>query len=50
MEILQKNAIEVRNNETRYGRNIVKVDNYFTTVGMISLPDEQELQRLISEI
>lgn len=42
--------IEVHSNEKKHSHNGVKVEIYFTAVGMISLPDEQEIMKLIQEI
>ena len=42
--------IEIHNNDKYDGHCHVKVDIYFTGVGMIEVPTEQELQRLIEEL
>ena len=42
--------IEVHNNDKYDGHCHVKVDVYFTGVGMIDVPTEQELQKLIEEL
>lgn len=42
--------IEVHGNEKKHSHNGVKIDIYFTSVGMVSLPDEQELQRIMEEV
>ena len=42
--------IEVHSNEKKHSHNSVKVDIYFTAVGMVSLPDEKELSRIMQEI
>ena len=42
--------IEVHNNDKFDGHCHVKVDIYFTAAGMIDLPTEQELLRLMSEM
>ena len=40
----------VHSNEKKYSHNGVKIDIYFTAVGMVSLPDEQELQKIMQEV
>jgi Ca2+-binding EF-hand superfamily protein len=42
--------IEVHNNDKYDGHCHVKVDIYFTAVGMIDLPTEQELRKMMDEI
>ena len=42
--------IEVHNSEKVNGRKCVKIDVYFTAVGMIDLPDETELLKTMEEI
>ncbi len=42
--------IEVHNPEKKHARKSVKVDIYFTAVGMVSLPDEQEIRRMMEQI
>ena len=42
--------IEVYNNDKSSGHSYVKVDIYFTAVGMIDLPTENELETLMDEI
>ena len=42
--------IEVHNNDKSSGHCYVKVDIYFTAVGMIDIPTEQEIQAMIKEI
>ncbi len=42
--------IEVHNNDKSSGRCYVKVDIYFTAVGMIEIPDEKEISEIISKI
>ena len=41
--------IEVHNSDRSSGKITVKVDIYFTAAGMIDLPTEKELEKLISE-
>ena len=41
--------IEVHN-EKKHSHNGVKVDIYFTAVGMVSLPDEKEILRIMETI
>ena len=41
--------IEVHNSDRSGGKITVKVDIYFTAAGMIDLPTEKELEKLISE-
>lgn len=47
-KLIQK--IVVHGNEKKHSHNGVKIDIYFTAVGMVSLPDEQELQKIMQEI
>ena len=42
--------IEVHNNDKSSGHCYVKVDIYFTAVGMIEIPDEKEISEIISKI
>lgn len=42
--------IEVHNNDKSSGHCYVKVDIYFTAVGMIEIPDEKEILEIISKI
>ena len=42
--------IEVHNNDKYDGHCHVKVDIYFTVVGMMSIPDENEIRAMIEEI
>ena len=42
--------IEVHNNEKKHSHNGVKVDIYFTAVGMESIPDEKEILRIMEAI
>ena len=42
--------IEVHNNDKTSGHCYVKVDVYFTGVGMISIPSEEELLAMMEDI
>ena len=42
--------IEVHNNDKYDGHCHVKVDIYFTVVGMMSIPDENEIRAMIEEV
>ena len=42
--------IEIHNAEKIDGKRHVQVDIYFTAVGMINLPTEKELQKMMAEI
>lgn len=42
--------IEVHNNDKYDGHCHVKVDIYFTAVGMITLPTEKELEKMMDDI
>ena len=42
--------IEIHNSDRSSGHVRVKVDIYFTAVGMIDLPTEEDLSSLITEI
>ena len=42
--------IEVHNSEKVDGRKRVKLDVYFTAVGLIDIPDENELREMMEEI
>ena len=43
-------SIEVHNNDKYDGHCHVKVDIYFTAVGMISIPTEKEILAMMEEI
>ena len=43
-------CIEVHNNDKYDGHCHVKVDIYFTAVGMIDIPTEKEIQAMVEEI
>lgn len=42
--------IEVHNNGKSSGHCFVKVDIYFTAVGLIDIPTEEEIRKMIREI
>lgn len=42
--------IEIHANEKKHSHNNVKVDIYFTAMGMIDIPTEQEIAKLMAEI
>lgn len=42
--------IEVHNPEKKYAHKSVKVDIYFTAVGLVSLPDEQEIRKMMEQM
>lgn len=42
--------IEVHNNDKSSGHCFVKVDIYFTAVGLVDVPTEEEIRRMIREI
>ncbi len=42
--------IEVHNPEKKHAHKSVKVDIYFTAVGLVSLPDEQEIRKMMEQI
>ncbi len=42
--------IEVHNNDKSSGHCFVKVDVYFTAVGMVDIPTEQELLAILDEV
>jgi len=42
--------IEVHNNDKYDGHCHVKVDIYFTVVGMMSIPDEKEIKAMMVEM
>ena len=42
--------IEVHNNDKSSGHCYVKVDVYFTAVGMVDIPTEQELLSIMDEV
>ena len=41
--------IEIHNNDKSSGHCHVKVDIYFTAVGMIDIPTKQELEQLLAD-
>lgn len=41
--------IEIHTNEKKHSHNNVKVDIYFTAVGLFSVPTEQELLQIFEE-
>jgi len=43
-------AVEVHNNDKYNGHCHVKVDIYFTVVGMMNVPDEREIQTMMEEM
>ena len=45
-----RQRIEVHNNDKYDGHCHVKVDIYFTAVGMIDIPDEKEILDIINKI
>lgn len=47
-KLIQK--IVVHSNEKKHSHNGVKIDIYFTAVGMVSLPDDQDLKRIMHEV
>ena len=42
--------IEVHNPEKKHARKSVKVDIYFTAVGLVSLPDEQAIRKMMEQM
>lgn len=42
--------IEFRKNEKKHSHNNVKVDIYFTAVGLVDIPPEQQLLEIIQKI
>lgn len=42
--------IEVHNNEKKHSHNNVKVDIYFTAIGLFDIPTEQELLKIVAEL
>ncbi len=42
--------IEVHNPDKKHARKSVKVDIYFTAVGLVSLPDEQKIRRMMEQM
>lgn len=42
--------IEIHNNEKKHSHNNVKVDIYFTAIGLFDVPTEQELLKAVEEI
>lgn len=42
--------IEVHNNDKSSGHCYVKVNVYFTAVGMVDIPTEQELLAILDEV
>lgn len=48
--LLNIERIEVHNNDKSSGHCYVKVDIYFTAVGMIDIPTEQEILAMMEEI
>lgn len=42
--------IEIHNNEKKHSRNNVKVDIYFTAIGLFDVPTEQELLKAVEEL
>ena len=42
--------IEVHNPEKKHTQKSVKVDIYFTAVGLVSLPDEQEIRKMMEQM
>ena len=42
--------IEIHNNEKKHSHNNVKVDIYFTAIGLFDIPTEQELIKTVSEL
>ncbi len=47
-KLIQRN--ELHNSEKKYAHKSVKVDIYYTAVGRISRPDEQEIRQLAEQI
>ena len=42
--------IEIHNNEKKHSHNNVKVDIYFTAIGLFDVPTEQELLKAVKEL
>lgn len=42
--------IEIHNNEKKHSHNNVKVDIYFTAIGLFDVPTEQELLKAVEEL
>ena len=42
--------IEIHNNEKKHSHNNVKVDIYFTAIGLFDIPTEQELLKAVEEL
>lgn len=42
--------IEIHNNEKKHSHNNVKVDIYFTAIGLFDIPTEQELLIAVEEL
>lgn len=42
--------IEIHNNGKKHSHNNVKVDIYFTAIGLFDVPTEQELVKAVKEI
>ena len=42
--------IEIHNNKKKHSHNNVKVDIYFTAIGLFDIPTEQELLKAVEEI
>ena len=42
--------IEIHNNEKKHSHNNVKVDIYFTAIGLFDIPTEQELLRIVEKL
>ena len=42
--------IEIHNNEKKHSHNNVKVDIYFTAIGLFDIPTEQELLRTVEKL
>ena len=50
-EIVNKliQRIEIHNPEKKHSRKSVKVDIYFTAVGLIDIPTEQEIEKIMEQ-
>ena len=50
-EIVNKliQRIEIHNPEKKHSRKRVKVDIYFTAVGLIDIPTEQEIEKIMEQ-
>ena len=42
--------IKIHNHEKKHAKKAVKVDIYFPMVGLVNLPNEQEIQKLTEQI